>query len=491
MVNSGAAAGTTFPARDGLTLGRHPLNAVCLRDPGILAYHAVLKQVSGAWILQDLTGTGLIVGGQRADHIDLEAGATVHLGPVEVCWHVGGTPPAIQHVLHSRTITTDLPSPAIAGTGFEAPTELTTDRLESVLSLEATIAEELDYETLVKHLADWMDAAVPAHHSAVLLKGPDGELHTHSQRSSGHAPVVEPSSSIIRQAVTRRVGVLISNAPEDDRVRHGQSIVIQNIRAALCVPLVARGQVIGALYAATMGIAAAFDESHLRMLSLIAGPMASALHSATLVRRLSDTNHDLLRRLSTCAQFNDDDTGFHIQRVGDYAAALAAAVGQTPEVCELIRTAAPMHDIGKIGIPQAILQKPGKLTSEEWVVMQTHAELGERILGGSTAPLIQLAAELAGSHHEKWDGSGYPRGIVGGNIPLSGRLVAVADVFDALTTERCYKPAFPLEKAYAILREGSGKHFDPQIVQAFFHILDEVLAIRDRYAALEHPDSPA
>ena len=186
-----------------------------------------------------------------------------------------------------------------------------------------------------------------------------------------------------------------------------------------------------------------------------------------------------------CARFNDDDTGYHIERVGDYAAVLAEAMGKSRRYAELLRAAAPMHDIGKIGIPQSILQKKGKLTDEEWTVMRQHPLIGEQILADSRAPLIQLAAELAGSHHEKWDGSGYPRNLSGEAIPLSGRIVAVADVFDALTTERCYKPAFPLETAYAILKEGSGQHFDPTVVETFFRSIGKILEIRRHYAALE------
>lgn len=491
LVRTGAAAGVSFPARDGLTIGRHPLNDLCLRDAGVASHHAQLHRSPQGWQLDDLSGEGLHIDGHPRPRALLTPGAMIRLGPVELEWTRGAPSARAPSALHTRTITQVLPSPAEPGAGFREATGLGAEALETVLSFEASIAEEQDFDHLLDVLADWVHAAVPAHHSAVLLRDGRGHLRTYRKRSHDGEDL-EPSRSIVEQAVGQHVGVLILDAPEDERVRHGKSIMLQNIRSALCVPLVARSQVIGALYAATSGISAAFTKGHLELLTLVAGPTASAVQSALLVRELSDTNRDLLRRLAICARFNDDDTGYHIQRVGDYAAALAEALGQPDGYCALLRAAAPMHDIGKIGIPQSILQKPGKLTREEFDAMKQHTLIGEQILSGSRAPLIQLAAELAGTHHEKFDGSGYPRGLAGDKIPLSGRIVAVADVFDALVTQRCYKPAFELDKAYAILREGAGQHFDPRVVAKFFQILEQILAIRARYAALEqaHAQTP-
>lgn len=475
LVRGGDGAGTSFAARDGLSVGRHPLNDVCLNAAGVAAHHAVLSCDQGQWILKDIGGKGLLHADETVYSVALEPGTIVQLGGIDLLWEDLAGPTTA----YARTVTADLPNPI--RTGFSVPTELPTASLESVLSLEATIAEEVDIGGLVRHLGDWMEAAVPAHHSALLLSDPSGELRLHSQRSHNGAPAPEPSPVVIRQAVSQRIGLLFLNDDDDDDAQPSSSF-----HSALCVPLVARGEVIGALYAASEGVKAAFNETHLRMLSLIAGPVASAIKSSELVRELSETNRDLLRRLAVCSRFNDDDTGYHIQRVGDYSAALARAVGEPPTFCAIMRVAAPMHDIGKIGIPQSILQKPGKLDAGEWTTMKQHAEIGEQILAGTTSPLVQLAAEVAGTHHEKWDGSGYPRGTKGDAIPISGRLVAVADVFDALTTERCYKPAFSLEKAYAILREGSGKHFDPGVIAAFFEIENEILEIREHYLTLEH-----
>ena len=151
------------------------------------------------------------------------------------------------------------------------------------------------------------------------------------------------------------------------------------------------------------------------------------------------------------------------------------------ERAELILNASPMHDIGKIGIPDRILLKPGKLNAQEWEIMQTHAAIGADILSGHDSELMIMAKEIAISHHEKWDGSGYPNGLTGEQIPLSGRIVAVSDVFDALTSERPYKKAWPVEEAIEEIKRGASKHFDPELVEVFLQVLPEILDVRTRY----------
>ena len=190
---------------------------------------------------------------------------------------------------------------------------------------------------------------------------------------------------------------------------------------------------------------------------------------------------DTIYRLSKAAEYKDEDTGAHILRVSNYSAAVARKMGLDEDTVESILYAAPMHDIGKIGTPDRILLKPGKLDADEWEIMKQHAVNGGRILEGSDAEFIKLGEVIAISHHEKWDGAGYPQGLSGAKIPLVGRIVAIADVFDALTSKRPYKEPFSLEKSYKIIREGRGNHFDPDVVDAFFAIEDEILSIKEKY----------
>lgn len=185
--------------------------------------------------------------------------------------------------------------------------------------------------------------------------------------------------------------------------------------------------------------------------------------------------------LSRAAEYRDPETGAHIQRMAHYSRHIARGLGLPEAQQQLLLEAAPMHDIGKVGTPDMILLKPGKLTDEEYVVMKQHAEIGYEVLSSSSSPLLQVAAEIAYTHHEKFDGSGYPRGLRGEEIPLFGRIVAVADVFDALTSERPYKQAWEIERARQFLRDGAGTHFDPVCVEAFMVDWDNVLAIKSRF----------
>lgn len=192
-------------------------------------------------------------------------------------------------------------------------------------------------------------------------------------------------------------------------------------------------------------------------------------------RRLRE---ETIRRLSWAAEFRNQETGQHIVRMSLYCALLAQLAGFDAERAELIRIASPMHDVGKIGIPDRILLKPGALTDEERQVMEAHAEMGHRILAGSNVELLDLAALLALTHHERIDGTGYPRGLAGDEIPVEGRIAAVADVFDALTSDRVYRPAYQPDEARALMLEGRGTQFDPWLLDLFFDAFDDVLAIR-------------
>jgi PAS domain S-box-containing protein len=188
---------------------------------------------------------------------------------------------------------------------------------------------------------------------------------------------------------------------------------------------------------------------------------------AERTRDLEDARAEDLKRLAIAAEYRDDDTFEHTERVGESAVQIGARLGLTDEELEILRKSAPLHDIGKLAIPDSILLKRGRLTPEEHVVMETHAELGARLLGGSKAPVLQMASVIAASHHERWDGAGYPAKLAGEAIPLVGRIVAVADVFDALTHDRPYKSAWPVEQAIAEIQRGAGSQFDARVVGAF------------------------
>jgi putative two-component system response regulator len=206
-----------------------------------------------------------------------------------------------------------------------------------------------------------------------------------------------------------------------------------------------------------------------------AADLASAVATAT--KRLAEREEEIILRLALAVEYRDNDTGEHTLRVAKYSRLIAEQLGLPPRLCRDIYLAAPLHDVGKVAIPDHILLKPGRLTEEEMAVIRTHATIGERILADSSCELIQLGAQIASSHHERWDGAGYPGGLKETAIPIAARVVAVADVFDALTTRRPYKEPMPLDVARSYLVEHSGRQFDPACVDAFLSRWADVVSI--------------
>jgi putative two-component system response regulator len=207
--------------------------------------------------------------------------------------------------------------------------------------------------------------------------------------------------------------------------------------------------------------------------------LSDAVRQATA--KIVEQERETIFCLARAAEYRDPETGAHIVRMAHYSRHIARMLGLSVEQQELLIEAAPMHDIGKVGTPDAILLKPAKLSVEEFAIMKQHATIGFEVLSRSSSPLLQVAAEIAHTHHEKFDGSGYPRGLAGQDIPLFGRIVAVADVFDALTSDRPYKKAWSVDEAVTLLKEGCGLHFDPACVAAFLAEFDQVLLIKDRF----------
>jgi putative two-component system response regulator len=193
---------------------------------------------------------------------------------------------------------------------------------------------------------------------------------------------------------------------------------------------------------------------------------------------------EIIQRLVFATEYKNADGFSHLQRVSHYAELLAKAHGLPKRVCEFIRLASPMHDIGKVGISDSILLKPGKLTPEEWETMKTHTTIGSQLLSECTSPILQIAQVIAVSHHERWDGTGYPQGLRETDIPIAGRIMAIVDVFDAITSDRPYEKAWPVSEAVNVIKLGSETQFDPQLVLLFEHILPEFLKVRKSF-----PDS--
>jgi putative two-component system response regulator len=228
-----------------------------------------------------------------------------------------------------------------------------------------------------------------------------------------------------------------------------------------------------------------FRREHEKLASSLASQAAVSIENAELTEDLKQAHLDTIFRLGVAAEYRDKETANHIKRMSHYSALIARGLGWDDEAVEVILWSSLMHDVGKLGIPDSILQKPGRLTAEERKIMEYHTAIGGSILKGSKAPVLFKSRIVALTHHEKYDGTGYPRGLKGEKIPLEGRVTLVADVFDALSSKRVYKEAMTESEVLRILEEGKGTHFDPDVLDVFFGRLEEVREIKGRYSDRE------
>ncbi len=225
----------------------------------------------------------------------------------------------------------------------------------------------------------------------------------------------------------------------------------------------------------------AFSREDEEMLSAMASQAAVAIKNTQLNRDLKQAHLDTIVRLGVAAEYRDKETGNHIRRMSHYSQIIAQEMGLPPDQVEIILLASPMHDVGKVGIPDAVLLKPGRLNEVERRIIESHCLIGAEILKGSEVPLMKMSRTIAFTHHERWDGTGYPTRLKGEDIPVEGRIVALADVFDALSNKRVYKPAMSLDDTMSLIREGSGTHFDPAVVEAFQKGWGRVAEVYDQY----------
>ncbi|MBB1488791.1 DUF3369 domain-containing protein [Oceanospirillum sediminis] len=226
------------------------------------------------------------------------------------------------------------------------------------------------------------------------------------------------------------------------------------------------------------------DELDQQLMDIFSTNVSIAFENLLLDKEIEDTQAELIHRLGDVVENRSKEAANHVVRMAEFSYVLGKKAGLSDGDAELLRKASPMHDLGKIGIPDSVLLKPGKLDADEWQVMQSHARLGAEMLAGSERPLLHAAAIIAEQHHERFDGSGYPKGLSGSDIHLYARIVAIADVFDALIHKRCYKEPWPMEKVLQLLEDEKGKHFDPELVELFLANLDEMLEISKRYPDL-------
>jgi hypothetical protein len=356
-------------------------------------------------------------------------------------------------------------------------------RLQILLALSADLAKERDLRSVLVKMTGATRELLLADRCGIFLHDVKRqELWTIV--ADGVKEIRMPDSRGIAGHVLRTEESLnIPDAYADPRFnRETDAITGYRTRAILAIPLIdMHGTAIGVFQVINKVDGEAFSNDDCDLLRHIAVYAASAIESAQLYDKLRRAHEDVVYKLSHATKFKDPETSNHIIRVGLYCEVIGRNLGWTQEDVDIIKLAAPMHDIGKVGVPDVILQKPAPLDDEEWTIMKRHTTYGYEILKGGESRLMEVAAVLALEHHEKWVGGGYPEGKKGEAISIHGRMTALADVFDALTSKRHYKDAWPRDRVLSLLREERGRHFDPALDDIFLDKIDEMYAIKTQY----------
>ncbi|MBN2694576.1 HD domain-containing protein [bacterium] len=357
------------------------------------------------------------------------------------------------------------------------------DKLTNLIHATVQIAKEKDLRKMLILLSNIARKLLDADRCSIFLNDPETE-ELWTIFAHGVKEIRIPNTTGIAGYVFQSKEPLnIEEAYEDSRFN--QKVDQQTgyrTKSILAIPFVDRKQSpIGVFQVINKKTASHFDAQDMELLIHLSLYAASSIENSILYEKLKHAQEDVVFRLSHATGYKDPETKNHIIRVGLYCQLMGREIGWDDDELEIIRLAAPMHDIGKVGIPDMILKKPGKLNEDEFQIMKKHALYGYDILKGGESKLTQTAAIIALEHHEKWNGKGYPHSKKGEEISIHARMTAISDVFDALTSERHYKNAWSFEQTAELLKEESGKHFDPKLVELFLSNLDEIISIKKEF----------
>lgn len=358
------------------------------------------------------------------------------------------------------------------------------EMIELIFSYITRISSERRAENILMLLADMARSLVYADRCTVWLMSKDKERLWTKVAHGVEQIEVRSGSGIVGHAIEQNERLIINDVHADPRfnpeVDRQTGYYTRNM---LVIPMFNRdGGVIGAFQVINkLPEGEPFVEEDLRYIMLASTYAAETIETSLLLEEIEATQKEVVYIMGVTGESRSKETGNHVKRVAEYSGILAEAYGLGEEEVDTLKNASPMHDLGKIAIPDAVLNKPGRFDEAERRIMDTHTELGYNILKSSERTLLKAAAIVAHQHHEKWDGSGYPKGLKGEEIHIYGRITAVADVFDALGSDRVYKKAWPDEKVFKLFKEERGRHFDPQLIDLFLENQDSFLAIRDQF----------
>jgi len=502
VVLTGPSKGRELPIDRQLTIGRNPDNDLHLDDPEISRKHALIEQGEKGTVLRDLgSGNGTFVGGRRVLEFKLSNGDVIRMGKQELRFESTAdsqpapAPKSDSGVRFAAAADERVESTSAANvyeTFFAAPKSTATEeqlrqtqqRLQAVYEALRTISSEQNLRRLFEKIMDQIITLVHAHNGVIILRDEEtGELVTEYIKSGQTDQDIVISQTIVKRALEQGEAVITYDAAGDERFEAGASIFSQNISSAMCVPLTHQDRCLGVIYVDTRGTTNAFVSGDLELLVALAGGSATAIRNVQFWEGQKRAYGDLLVGLANAVEMRDHYTVGHTWRVTNFSLAVARELGWTEEKLEEVRMGVVLHDVGKIAVPDSVLLKAGKLTDEEYEQIKVHPERGAEMMRDIRFlhPLIPYCLY----HHERWDGKGYPYKLAGDDIPIEGRVVAVADTFDALTSNRPYRKGFPAEKGISIIEEGRGTQFDPAIVDALLKTyragkIDQIL--QDYYA---------
>lgn len=358
------------------------------------------------------------------------------------------------------------------------------DMLKIIFDFTAKIAAEKSLDRVLMLMADMGREMIVADRCTLwLLDKNTNELWTKVAHQLSEIRI--PSNAgFVGHTISTGLPLIIDDAYQDERFNQDvDNKTGYRTKSILVIPIRNNdGEIMGAFQAINkMTAEGKFHQKDLEHLTLAAYYSGKSLESAILSNEIEETQKEIIFVMGEVGETRSKETGFHVKRVAEYSKILSLSYGLSEEETDLIKTASPMHDIGKVAIPDAILKKPGKLTPEEFEIIKTHTSIGYNLLKGSKRKILNAASIIALQHHEKWNGLGYPHGLKGEDIHIYGRITAIADVFDALGSDRVYKKAWEMDRILQLFREERGHHFDPKLIDVFFSSLDDLLKIKERY----------
>ena len=490
---AGEVKGQTFTFNGPFTIGRNPGSSLQLEDLQVSRRHAVIEQTERGTVVRDLgSGNGTFVGTRRILEYRLRDGDIISVGAQRFQFESDVSPPVSPAASGSSpgdssgNVRFDSGESPIVDAGkadnlyqtfFQPPSSAGQTpehtaamlRLQAVYAASQVIASERDLHTVFSVLMEQVFSLIPAHNGVILIiDHASGELVTEFVRTGAGTEEVTISSSIVRRAVEENEAIITHDAAGDNRFDAGASILVQNIASAMCAPLRHQDETLGAVYLDTRGTTNAFTREDLQLLATLSGPAASAIKTAQQLHALEKAYEDTLVVLANSIEMRDHYTVGHTWRVTNFALAIARELGWSEEKLKECEMGGVLHDVGKIAIPDSILGKRERLTQEEFEKMKIHPERGARLLQDVERlhPLIPYCLY----HHERVDGKGYPYGLSGDEIPLEGRVVAVADAFDALTSNRPYRKGLDPDVAIGEIVKGKGTQFDAAVVDALLAV---------------------